>query len=320
MAKRKEEKISIIVPCFNEEEVLPLFYTETKKVLKEIKLDYELIFVNDGSKDKTKQVLKDLSIKDDKVIYLNFSRNFGKESAMFAGLSNAEGDYVVIMDADLQHPPFMIKDMLSAIREKNCDCVTARRVTRDGDSKITTWFAREFYKFISHISYVEMKDGAGDFRLMKKEVVEALLSMNEYNRFSKGMFSWVGFNNYYLEYNNVERAAGKTSWNFIGLVKYAINGIVDFSNYPLDLATFIGTLTSASAFIYLIVILIKYALYGDPVSGWPTLICVILISGGLNLLFLGVLGQYIGKIYMETKNRPHYIIADSNKKNAVKIK
>lgn len=320
MAKKNESKISIIVPCYNEEEALPFFYDKVTKVLSELDNDYEIILVNDGSKDNTLNVMKELGKKDDHILYLSFSRNFGKESAMYAGLCNACGEYVGFMDADLQHPPILLKDMLEALQSGEYDCAACRRVDRKGDSKIRTMFARLFYKIINSISDAEMVDGAGDYRLMTKDMADAIISMSEYNRFSKGIFSWVGFKTYWIDYENVERVAGKTSWSFWGLVKYAIDGIVNFSNAPLDLASFFGLLTTGFAFIYLVFIVIKYALFGDPVQGWPTLICVILLMGGMQLFALGIMGQYIGKTYMEVKNRPHYIVSESNRKDIKKIK
>ncbi|MBR5342005.1 MAG: glycosyltransferase family 2 protein [Erysipelotrichaceae bacterium] len=317
---KKKNKLSLIVPCFNEEEALPFFYNETVKVLSELKEDYEIILVNDGSGDNTLKVMKDLSKKDKHIVYLSFSRNFGKESAMYAGICNASGDYIGLIDADLQHPPVLIKDMITALESGKYDCAACRRVDRKGDSKIRTWFARKFYKLINIISDARMIDGAGDFRIMTREMAEAVISMSEYNRFSKGIFSWVGFNTYWIEYENVERVAGTTSWSFWGLVKYAIDGIVNFSNAPLDLASFFGLATTMLAFVYLLFIVIKYILYGDPVAGWPTLVCVILVMGGMQLFALGIIGQYVGKTYMEVKNRPHYIISESNKRNLTKIK
>lgn len=315
MATKKEKKLlSIIVPCYNEEEALPFFHEEATKVLKQLDVDYELILVNDGSKDKTLEVMKQLAKKDKKTVYLSFSRNFGKESAMYAGLCNASGDYVGFIDADLQHPPILMKEMLKALKSGEYDCAACRRVDRTGDSKIRTWFSRMFYKIINMISDAQMVDGAGDYRIMTREMADVVISMSEYNRFSKGIFSWVGFNTYWIDYENVERVAGTTSWSFWGLVKYAIDGIVNFSNAPLDLASFFGMATTFFAFVYLLFILIKYAIFGDPVQGWPTIVCVILIMGGIQLFALGIIGQYIGKTYMEVKNRPHFIISDTNKK------
>ena len=312
--------VSIVVPCFNEQEVISLFYEEFIKVFKKSKYIYELIFVNDGSNDNTLTVIKDIAKKDKNVVYLSFSRNFGKESAMYAGLCNATGDYVGFIDADLQHPPGYIPKMLDILEKQEYDCVACRRIDRKGDSMLRTWFARKFYQIINSISDVKMLDGAGDFRIMNRDMANAVMSMSEYNRFSKGIFSWVGFKTYWIDYENVDRAAGKTSWSFFGLVKYAIDGIVSFSNAPLDLATLFGLLTTLLSFIYLIFIVIKYLLYGDPVQGWPTLISVILIMGGIQLLCIGIIGQYVGKTYMEVKNRPHFIVSESNKKKVNKIR
>ena len=320
MTNSKSKKMSIIVPCYNEEEVLPIFYKEVTKVLKTINCSYELILVNDGSRDNTLKVMADLANNDKNIFYLSFSRNFGKESAMYAGLTNATGDYIGFMDADLQHPPWLLIDMYKKIQNIDCDCVACRRVNRVGDAKIRTFFARFFYKIINKISDVKLIDGAGDYRLMKKEMVDAIISMSEYNRFSKGIFSWVGFNTYWIEYQNVERVAGKTSWSFVNLVKYAIDGVVNFTNAPLDVAALFGLLFAIIAFIYLIVVIVKYAIFGDPVQGWPTIICLILIIGGIQLFSIGIIGQYIGKTYLEVKNRPHYIVSKTNRKNCIKIR
>ena len=316
----KKKMISMITPCFNEEEALPFFYKEFTKVAKTLKYDYELILVNDGSKDRTLEVMESLAKKDKHVVYLSFSRNFGKESAMYAGLNNAKGDYVGFIDADLQHPPVLLNTMIEKLETGEYDCAACRRVNRTGDSKVRTFFARKFYKIINKISDAQMVDGAGDYRLMNRKMVDAVLSMSEYNRFSKGIFSWVGFNTYWIEYENVDRVAGTTSWSFWGLVRYAIDGIVNFSNAPLNIATWLGLLFSFIAFIYLLFIVIKYAIYGDPVQGWATTICIILIIGGIQLFSIGVMGQYIGKTYMEVKDRPHYIISKTNKKDSKDIK
>ena len=315
MKKTKTKTVSIIVPCFNEEEALPLFYKETTKVLKEIKHNYELIFVDDGSKDETLKTIEKLAQKDKHVVYLSFSRYFGKESAMYAGLKNAIGDYVGFMDADLQHPPVLLKQMVSKLDTSEYDCVACRRVNRDGDPKIKTFFAKKFYQIINKISDAQMTDGAGDYRLMNRKMVNAILSISEYNRFSKGIFSWVGFNTYWIEYKNVDRVAGNTSWSFWGLVKYAVSGITSFSNAPLNIATWAGLLFALIAFIYLIFVVVKFILFGDPVQGWATTICVILIIGSIQLFSLGIIGQYLGKTFMEVKNRPRYIINKSNRKS-----
>ena len=318
--KKNVQLVSIIVPCYNEEEALPFFYEEITKVFKGIKHDYELVFVNDGSKDNTLSEMKKLAKKDKRVTYLSFSRNFGKESAMYAGICNASGDYIGFMDADLQHPPILLKEMIEVLDHGDYDCAACRRTDREGDSKIRTWFSRKFYQVINMISESEMMDGAGDFRLMKREMADAIISMTEYNRFSKGIFSWVGFKTFWIDYDNVERVAGKTSWSFWGLVRYAIDGIVSFSNAPLNLASIFGIVTTFFAFIYLLFVVIKYALFGDPVQGWATTISIILLLGGIQLFALGIIGQYIGKTYMEVKNRPHYIVSESNKKDIKKIR
>lgn len=317
---KKKKLISIIVPCYNEEEALPLFYEKTTEVLKQLKQEYELILVDDGSKDNTLRVMKELAEKDSRIFYYSFSRNFGKEAAMYAGLCNASGDYVGFMDADLQHPPVLLLQMYEALQSPDYDCAACIRTNRNGESKIKSWFARKFYALINKISDTHMIDGAGDYRLMKRSMAEAVASLSEYNRFSKGIFSWVGYKTYWIEYENVDRVAGSTSWSFWGLVKYALDGIISFSNVPLDGATLLGLLTTFFAFIYLMFILIKYAIYGDPVQGWPTIACLILIMGGIQLTCLGIIGQYIGKTYLEVKNRPHYIIEESNRENANKIK
>ena len=320
MKKTNNKKmISIIVPCFNEEEALLLFYKEVSKVLKTVKYDYELILVDDGSRDNTLYTMKALANKDKHVVYLSFSRNFGKESAMYAGLCNAKGDYVAIMDADMQDPPALLPKMIKILETKDYDSVATRRVSREGESKVRSFFAKTFYKIINKISDADIVDGARDFRLMKRDMVDTIISMSEYNRFSKGIFGWVGFKTCWLPYKNVERVAGTTSWSFWGLFKYAIDGIINFSNFPLDIASIMGLIMTLIAFIFLVFIVIRYSIYGDPVQGWASTICVILIIGGIQLFSLGVIGQYIGKTYMEVKNRPHYIISETNKRNAKKI-
>lgn len=320
MATKKQKKISIIVPCFNEEESLPIFYNEVNKVLKEIKCDYELLLVNDGSKDNTFNVMKQIASKDKKVIYLSFSRNFGKESAMYAGLCNATGDYVAIMDADMQDPPSLLPQMVEILDKEDYDSVATRRVTRTGESKVRSWFARKFYKIINSISDADVVDGARDFRLMKKDMVNAIISMSEYNRFSKGIFGWVGFKTYWLPFENVERVAGTTKWSFWGLVKYAIGGIVNFSQAPLDIASWFGISMTFVSFIMLIFIIVRKLIFGDPVAGWASTMCVIVFIGGIQLFCIGIMGQYIGKTYMETKRRPHYIVSETNNTKAIKVK
>ena len=305
--------LSAIIPCYNEQEALPFFYKEATKVLSSIKEDYELIFVNDGSKDNTLSILKDLQSKDSHITYLSFSRNFGKEAAMYGGFCNARGDYVVVMDADLQDPPSLIPKMLELLQSGEYDSVATRRADRDGEPPVRSWFARKFYQIINKISDADIVDGARDFRLMKRSLVDAILAMSEYNRFSKGIFGWVGFRTYWLPYENRERVAGTTKWNFWKLFKYAIDGIINFSQVPLSIASWFGTLMTGCSFILLFIIVIRRLLFGDPVAGWASTICVIIFIGGIQLFCLGIMGQYIAKTYMETKKRPHFIIAESNR-------
>lgn len=306
------EVISIIIPCYNEEDSIPLIYNELKKVSNNMKYDFEFIFVNDGSIDNSLSVLKKLSAKDKQVKYIHFSRNFGKEAAMYAGLSKSKGDYVTIMDADLQDPPSLLPEMLRLIKEEEYDSVSTRRVSRKGEPKIRSFFARKFYKIINKLSKIEMVDGARDYRLMTRQMVNSILELKEYNRYSKGLFSFVGFNTYWLEYENVERVAGETKWSFWGLVKYAIEGIVAFSTLPLSIASLMGFIFCFVSFILIIIIIIKTLIFGDPTSGWPSLVCIIFFVSGIQLFCLGIIGKYLSKTYLETKNRPIYIIKESN--------
>lgn len=306
------EVISIIIPCYNEEDSIPLIYNELKKVSNNMKYDFEFIFVNDGSIDNSLSVLKKLSAKDKQVKYIHFSRNFGKEAAMYAGLSKSKGDYVTIMDTDLQDPPSLLPEMLRLIKEEGYDSVGTRRVSRKGEPKIRSFFARKFYKIINKLSKIEMVDGARDYRLMTRQMVNSILELKEYNRYSKGLFSFVGFNTYWLEYENVERVAGETKWSFWGLVKYAIEGIVAFSTLPLSIASLMGFIFCFVSFILIIIIIIKTLIFGDPTSGWPSLVCIIFFVSGIQLFCLGIIGKYLSKTYLETKNRPIYIIKESN--------
>lgn len=306
------EVISIIIPCYNEEDSIPLIYNELKKVSNNMKYDFEFIFVNDGSIDNSLSVLKKLSAKDKQVKYIHFSRNFGKEAAMYAGLSKSKGDYVTIMDADLQDPPSLLPEMLRLIKEEGYDSVGTRRVSRKGEPKIRSFFARKFYKIINKLSKIEMVDGARDYRLMTRQMINSILELKEYNRYSKGLFSFVGFNTYWLEYENVERVAGETKWSFWGLVKYAIEGIVAFSTLPLSIASLMGFIFCFVSFILIIIIIIKTLIFGDPTSGWPSLVCIIFFVSGIQLFCLGIIGKYLSKTYLETKNRPIYIIKESN--------
>ncbi len=307
--------ISVVVPCYNEQEALEIFYNETCKVLDKMQnITAEFVFVDDGSKDNTLNVMKNLAAKDDRVIYIEFSRNFGKESAMLAGLSAANGDFIAVMDADMQDPPSLLPEMYDTITTLNYDCAATRRVTRKGEPPIRSLFARMFYKVINKISKTEIVDGARDFRLMTRAMVDAILSVDEYNRFSKGIFGWVGFKTKWIEYVNVERVAGTSKWSFWKLFLYSIDGITAFSTVPLILSAFIGLLFCVLSFIMIIFVFVRAAIWGDPVSGWPSTICIILFVGGLQLFCTGILGQYFAKMYMEVKKRPHYVIKHQNKK------
>lgn len=305
------KKLSIIVPCFNEEESIPYFYDEVKKVTKNMDIKLELIFVDDGSRDKTLEVIK--SKTDDKEVkYISFSRNFGKEAAMYAGLSMASGDYVTIMDVDLQDPPSLLPEMVRLIEEEGYDCVATKSTSRNGYSFLRKIFTKWFYDIIGKMSKTEMVPGARDYRLMTRQMVEAVLSMKEYNRYSKGLFSFVGFKTKWIEFENKERVAGTTKWNFWKLFSYALDGIVGFSTAPLTMAAFIGVLFCLIAFIMIIVIIVKTLAFGDPTSGWPSLACIIFMVSGIQLLCLGVIGEYLAKMYLEVKQRPIYIIKESN--------
>ncbi len=306
-------KLSLIVPCYNEQSALPIFYNETMAVLQKIGCEYEILFVDDGSKDNTLQILKDFAKENSNVTYISFSRNFGKEAAMYAGFCNANGDYVAVMDADMQDPPSLLPQMIEILESGDYDSVATRRVNRLGEPPVRSVFAKMFYKIINKISDADIVDGARDFRLMKRDMVKAIVSMSEYNRFSKGIFGWIGFKTYWLPYENVERVAGKTKWSFWKLLKYSVNGIVNFSNVPLNIASWFGIIMTALSFLALIFIIVRQLIFGDPVAGWASTICTIIFVGGIQLFCIGIMGQYIAKIYMESKNRPHYIIAQTNK-------
>ncbi|MBE6854731.1 MAG: glycosyltransferase family 2 protein [Ruminococcus sp.] len=310
------KKLSIIVPCYNEEEVLPLFYEEITRVMAEMKrahdeLCFELLFVDDGSKDKTLEGLRALAKQDPQVRYISFSRNFGKEAGMFAGLQNSTGDYVVVMDADLQHPPSYLPQMYDYVRTGEYDCATTRRVNRTGESKVRSFFAMQFYKIMNRISQTEIVDGAQDFRFMTRQMVDAILDMHEYNRFSKGIFSWVGFRTKYIEIENVERAAGTTAWSFWSLFRYSLEGIFAFSTAPLSIAAFLGVFSCIISFILMIFVIIRTIFFGEPVAGFPSIMCAVFLLGGLQLFCTGVLGQYLAKTYLETKNRPIYLVRET---------
>lgn len=310
------EKISVVVSCYNEEKALPLFYEEMERVRKknfEGIVEFEYIFVNDGSKDNTLKIIKELNQKDPKVRYISFSRNFGKEAAMYAGLEAAEGDYVTLMDADLQDPPALLKQMYDAIKNEGYDSVGTRRVTRKGEPPIRSFFARMFYKIINKMSNIEMVDGARDYRLMKRQVVDSIISLKEYNRYSKGLFSFVGFDTKWIEYENVERVAGETKWSFWKLFKYALEGITAFSTTPLIFSSIVGLIFCLVAFIAIIFIIVKTLVYGDPTAGWPSMACIIVFVSGIQLFTIGIIGQYLSKTYLEVKKRPIYIIKETEK-------
>lgn len=315
------EKITIIVPCYNEEESLPFFYDEITKISKKMKeVSFEYLFVNDGSKDKTLEVLRKLSKKDKRVRYISFSRNFGKEAAMYAGFENSTGDYVAVMDADLQDPPALLPEMYNEIKNNGYDSAATRRVTRKGEPPIRSLFARMFYKIINKISNADIVDGARDYRLMTRQMVDSILEMKEYNRFSKGIFGWVGFNTKWIEFENVERVAGETKWNFWKLFIYSLEGITAFSTVPLTIASLFGILFCFIALILILTIIIKTLVFGDPTSGWPSLVCIIFLVSGIQLFCLGIVGQYLAKTYLETKNRPIYIVKETEKnKKQIKL-
>lgn len=315
----QQKIISLIIPCYNEQDALPYFYSEAVSVLKQMCSTYELIFINDGSKDQTLAAIKDLAEKDPHVRYLSFSRNFGKEAAIYAGFCNAGGEYVAVMDADMQDPPSLLPQMMEKLQSGEYDSVATRRVNREGEPLIRSWFARKFYKIVNRISDTDIVDGARDFRLMKKEMVDAIVSMGEYNRFSKGIFGWIGFRTCWLPYENVERIAGETKWSFWKLFKYALDGIINFSQVPLSIASWFGIGMTAVSFIMLFVIMIRRICFGDPVAGWASLMCVIIFIGGIQLFCMGIMGQYIAKTYMETKKRPHYLVSESNMDDAKHI-
>jgi Glycosyltransferases involved in cell wall biogenesis len=310
------KKVSIIVPCYNEDVALPLFFQELTKQIELLKeFVFEIILVDDGSRDNTLSVMRDISAKDERVKYISFSRNFGKEAAMYAGFSNASGDYVAVMDADMQDPPNLLGEMLEILERGEYDSVATRRVTRKGEPKIRSFFARMFYKIINKFSEADIVDGARDFRLMKRDMVDAIVAMSEYNRFSKGIFGWIGYKTYWMEFENQERIAGETSWSFWGLVKYAIDGIINFSDMPLKFVSLLGIIMTIVAFLGVLFIVIRKLLFGDPVDGWASTASIITFIGGLQLLSLGIMGKYMAKMYIEVKRRPHYIIGETNDDN-----
>ena len=317
------KKITLIVPCYNEEQALPHFFSEVFRVADEMKekAEIELLLVDDGSKDDTLKVLRDFAEKDSRVKYISFSRNFGKEAAMYAGFCNAKGDYVAVMDADLQDPPALLPQMFELLESGEYDSVATRRVSRVGEPKIRSFFARCFYKLINRISDADIVDGARDYRLMRREMVDAIVAMGEQNRFSKGIFGWIGFKTYWLPFENVERVAGETKWSFWKLFRYSIDGIVNFSQTPLSIASWIGVLFTFLSIVAVAFIFIRKLCFGgSSVDGWASLVCIIAFIGGVQLACLGIIGQYLSKTYLEVKKRPHYIVRETNDSSADRVR
>lgn len=305
------EKITVIVPCYNEEQAIHYFYEEIERVAAQMpENEFEYLFIDDGSKDGTMRCIRELREKDNKVKFVSFSRNFGKEAAIYAGLTHASGDYVAIMDADLQDPPSLLPEMYRAVTLEGYDSAATRRVTRKGEPPIRSFFARCFYRLMNHISDVELMDGARDYRLMNRQYVDALLSLGEYNRFSKGLFGWVGFKTKWLEFENVERIAGETKWSFWKLFKYSLDGIVAFSSTPLYISSILGAGMCGVALIAIIFIVVRQLLFGGSAYGWPSMACIVILMGGLQLLCIGILGLYLSKAYLEVKHRPIYIVKE----------
>lgn len=314
------KKISVVIPCFNEEDALMIYYWEMEKIMDEMKeIEFELLFVDDGSSDRSLPIMKKLHEKDKRCRYFSFSRNFGKEAAIYAGLQNAEGDYVAVMDVDLQDPPSLLPKMYRILQEEDFDNVATKRGNRAGEPRLRSFLSEGFYKFINKISRTEIVNGARDYRLMKRKMVDAVLEMSEYNRFSKGIFEWVGFRTKWLEFDNVERCAGETKWSVGKLFRYSLEGITGFSVAPLSLAAVIGILFCLLSFMMIFVIIMRTAVWGDPVAGWPSLVCIIFMVSGIQLFCTGIVGQYLSKTYLETKHRPIYILRESSEEELRKI-
>lgn len=308
-----KKTVSIVVPMYNERDSLKILYQELNEVTENLTAySFEYLFVNDGSTDDTLAVIRGLAQKDLRVHYVSFSRNFGKEAALYAGLKEARGDYVATLDADLQDPPKLLPEMLRLLEEGECDNVAARRTDRKGEPPIRSFFARCFYRLMRRLSRMEIADGARDYRLMNRTMVDSILSVSEYNRFSKGIFAWVGFETKWLEFENVKRSAGETKWGFWKLVRYSFDGIINFSDVPIRISSYLGLLLTLLSFIAIVVEVVRALVFGDPVAGWPSLVCIITFIGGIQLFCMGIMGQYIAKTYMEVKRRPHYIIKESN--------
>lgn len=310
------KKISIIIPCYNEEEALDIVHEAIVAEMQNLKeFDYELLLVNDGSSDGTLAKMKALATKNEHVKYYSFSRNFGKEAAIYAGFSNASGDYVVMMDADMQDPPALLPQMVRILETGEYDCVATRRVTRTGEGAIRSFGARMFYKIIRKMTNINIADGARDYQMMTRQMVDSVLALAEYNRFSKGIFEWVGYRKTWLEFENVERAAGETKWSFWKLLLYSLEGIINFSNVPLNVSSYLGIGMTGLSFIAILFIIVRKMIFGDPVDGWASTVCIITFVGGIQLFCMGIMGQYLSKMYSEVKNRPHYIIQDTNVEN-----
>ena len=311
--KMSKKLISIVIPCYNEEDTLSILYQELVHVTNGMKdYDFEYIFVNDGSKDETLPLVKDMAEEDARVKYVSFSRNFGKEAALLAGLTYAKGDLVATMDADMQDPPALLPELVDYVESGVYDNAATRRVTRKGEPVIRSFFARTFYKMMRHMTDIQIVDGARDYRVMSRAMVDAILSLQEYNRFSKGIFAWVGYETKWVEFENVERSAGETKWNFWKLLRYSMEGIVSFSNTPIHMASYLGLGLTGVSLIALIFVFVRALIFGDDVAGWPSLVCIITFLGGVQLFVIGVMGQYISKTYLEVKRRPHYIVKDTN--------
>ena len=313
--------LSVIVPCYNEQEAIPFFYEAITKTASEMKerwhdIEFEFLFIDDGSNDDTLNTVKKLREKDSRVRYVSFSRNFGKESAIYAGLKNARGDYAVTMDADMQDPPALLPEMYKAVREESYDSAATRRVTRHGEPVIRSFFARRFYRLINRMSSADIVDGARDYRIMTRRMVDAIVEMQEYNRFTKGIYGWIGFNTKWIAFENVERVAGETKWSFWKLFGYAMEGIIGFSTIPLSMATWFGILMSMVSFLGILFIIIKKIVFGDPTSGWSSMVCIILLVAGIQLFCMGIIGQYLAKTYLETKRRPIYIAKSTSEDDA----
>lgn len=311
--------ISLIIPCYNEETALDILYKALQDVSEQLpNYNFEFLFINDGSKDRTLDLIESYAKNDGRVRYISFSRNFGKEAAMYAGFCNAKGDYTTVMDSDMQDPPSLLPQMVEILEQGEYDSVATRRVTRNGEPPIRSFFARQFYKIINRISDADVVDGARDFRLMRREMVDTIVAMGESNRFSKGIFGWIGFNTYWLPYENVERAAGETKWSFWKLFKYAVDGVVNFSQAPLMISAWIGFFFVLVSVLAIVFVFVRKLIYGGSVEGWASLVCIILFVGGVQLFCTGVMGSYLAKTYQEVKRRPHYIVGKTNIENVVK--